>query len=115
MVLANLLLNGDAGRDRDDWADLGLRYRPCSGLPIARDALLTFSSLPFIDDNDCGLGIAVKSYLDDLVSHGDPTSASAKEMAKAKGPGEWFVHSVDVNADIDTAFRLWDAVSLEYW
>lgn len=91
MVLANLLLNGDAGRDRDDWADLGL-------------------SLPFIDDNDCGLGIAVKSYLDDLVSHGDPTSASAKEMAKAKGPGEWFVHSVDVNADIDTAFRLWDAL-----
>lgn len=67
--------------------------------------------LPFIDDYDCGLGIAVKSYLDELAAHPDPTSAEARNQAKAKGREEWFLHSLDVKGDLDVAFRLWDAVS----
>jgi hypothetical protein len=67
--------------------------------------------LPFIDDHDCALGIAVKSYLDELASHSDPTNVHTRERAKAKAPAEWFLHSVDVIADLNKAFRLWDAVS----
>ena len=92
IVLTNLLLNGDADRQRDDWTDLGL-------------------SLPFIDDNDCGLGIAVKSYLDELAAGSEPITDSAKAEARAKGAEEWFPHSEDVTGDLAKAFRLWDAVS----
>ena len=57
------------------------------------------------------MGIAVKSYLDELAGHPDPTSEEARDVAKDKGPEEWFLHSLDVKGDLDMAFRLWDAVS----
>ncbi|KAI9831325.1 MAG: hypothetical protein M1819_005099 [Sarea resinae] len=89
--LVTLLLNGDADRDRDDWIDLGL-------------------DLPFVEDTDCGLGIAVKSYLDELMAQPDPTSPATRDTVKAKGPNEWFWHVVDFTGDLEIAFRLWDAV-----
>ncbi|KAI9816836.1 MAG: hypothetical protein M1827_001481 [Pycnora praestabilis] len=89
--LATLLLNGNADRERKDWTDLGL-------------------DLPFLDDNDCGLGIAVKSYLDELAFQDEPTSDAAKDKIKTKGAQEWFPHSVDFAGDLAKAFRLWDAV-----
>ncbi|KAI9678574.1 MAG: hypothetical protein M1817_005631 [Caeruleum heppii] len=91
MVMINLLLNGDADRERNDWVDLGL-------------------DLPFIDDNDCGLGIAVKSYLDELAAEPNPTSPERRSEAKAKGAEAWFPHSVDMAGGLASAFRLWDAV-----
>jgi len=90
VVLASLLLNGEADRDRNDWTELGL-------------------SLPFIDDNDCGLGIAVRTYLDDLPQQSEPTSPKVREEVKSKGK-EWFQHSNGFSGNLDTAFRLWDAV-----
>ncbi|KAI9860754.1 MAG: hypothetical protein M1813_005677 [Trichoglossum hirsutum] len=92
MTIASLLLHGDAEREgRSDWLDLGL-------------------DLPFLDDNDCGLGIAMKSYLDELAMNPDPTSEETKSQAKAKGPGEWFPHSVDFAGDLQIAWKLWDAI-----
>lgn len=69
------------------------------------------NSLPFINDNDCGLGIAVRSYLDDLPTADDPTSPETRAEAKIKG-SEWFQHTLDYPGNLDKAFRLWDAVSL---
>lgn len=66
--------------------------------------------LPFIDDNDCGLGIAVRTYLDDLPLQADPTSPKARDEVKAKGK-EWFQHSESFTGNLDLAFKLWDAVS----
>ncbi|KAH0547560.1 hypothetical protein FGG08_000285 [Glutinoglossum americanum] len=92
MIVASLLLHGDAEReDRSDWLDLGL-------------------DLPFLDDNDCGLGIAMKSYLDELAMNPDPTSEETKSQAKIKGPEEWFPHSVDFAGDLQIAWKLWDAI-----
>lgn len=68
--------------------------------------------LPFIDDNDCALGIAAKSYLDELAARVDSTSDAAKKEVKKKGSEEWIPNSVDFTADLESAFRLWDAVSL---
>ncbi|RAK79810.1 uncharacterized protein BO72DRAFT_445630 [Aspergillus fijiensis CBS 313.89] len=65
--------------------------------------------LPFIDDNDCGLGIAVRTYLDDLPLQADPTSPEARAEVKAKGK-EWFQHSDSFTGNLDMAFKLWDAV-----
>ncbi|KGQ01780.1 hypothetical protein PAAG_11503 [Paracoccidioides lutzii Pb01] len=90
VVLASLLLNGDADRERTDWTDLGL-------------------SLPFIDDNNCGLGIAVRTYLDDLPQQPEPTSPRVRAEVKSKGK-EWFQHSDSFSGNLDMAFNLWDAV-----
>ncbi|GAB7354163.1 hypothetical protein MBLNU459_g4718t2 [Dothideomycetes sp. NU459] len=67
-------------------------------------------SLPFLRDVDCALGIAVKSYLDELAAQDQPTSAGARASVKAKGKGEWFPHAVDFAGDLEKAFTLWDAV-----
>jgi hypothetical protein len=53
----------------------------------------------------------MKSYLDELAMNPDPTSEETKSQAKAKGPGEWFPHSVDFAGDLQIAWKLWDAVS----
>ncbi|KAI3300683.1 hypothetical protein DTO002I6_1406 [Penicillium roqueforti] len=90
VVLAGLLLSGDADRDRNDWTDMAIK-------------------LPFIDDNDCGLGIAVRTYLDDLPLQANPTSPEARADVKAKGK-EWFQHSESFIGNLDLAFKLWDAV-----
>lgn len=71
---------------------------------------LTQYRLPFIDDNDCGLGIAVRTYLDDLPLQADPTSPEARAEVKSKGK-EWFQHSDSFTGNLDMAFKLWDAVS----
>ncbi|KAJ5496742.1 DNA repair protein (XPGC) [Penicillium fimorum] len=90
VVLASLLLSGDADRDRNDWTEMAIK-------------------LPFIDDNDCGLGIAVRTYLDDLPLQANPTSPEARADVKAKGK-EWFQHSESFIGNLDLAFKLWDAV-----
>ncbi|KAK4870601.1 hypothetical protein LT330_004949 [Penicillium expansum] len=90
VVLAGLLLSGDADRDRNDWTEMAIK-------------------LPFIDDNDCGLGIAVRTYLDDLPLQANPTSPEARADVKAKGK-EWFQHSESFVGNLDLAFKLWDAV-----
>ncbi|CAI7584445.1 unnamed protein product [Penicillium glandicola] len=90
VVLAGLLLSGDADRDRNDWTQMAIK-------------------LPFIDDNDCGLGIAVRTYLDDLPLQANPTSPEARADVKAKGK-EWFQHSESFIGNLDLAFKLWDAV-----
>ncbi|KAK2879310.1 hypothetical protein FQN49_001006 [Arthroderma sp. PD_2] len=90
VILATLLLGGEASRDRDDWAELSL-------------------SLPFIDDNDCGLAIAVRTYLDDLPQEPEPTPQAVRDEVKSKGK-EWFQHSHSFSENLDTSFHLWDAI-----
>lgn len=106
VVLAGLLLNGDADRDRKDWTELSVRY-------VHPDwfAAILIPRLPFMDDNDCGMGIAVRTYLDDLPLQADPTSPDARTEVKGKGK-DWFQHSESFTSNLDTAFKLWDAVSL---
>lgn len=92
MVLVNLLMNGDADRDeRNDWTEMGL-------------------SLPFIEEVSAGLGIAVKTYLDELSNEVEPTNEEAKNRQKEKLP-RMFAQAVDIVGDVKLAFRVWDAVS----
>lgn len=79
------------------------------GFKVGRH-LTTSTRLPFIDDNDCGLGIAVRTYLDDLPLQADPTSLEARQEVKSKGK-DWFQHSESFTGNLDLAFKLWDAVS----
>lgn len=112
VVLAGLLLSGDAERDRNDWAKLGIKY-VLHGLGERAISIYAnpYTRLPFIDDNDCGLGIAVRTYLDDLPLQANPTSPEARTEVKSKGK-EWFQHSESFTSNLDVAFKLWDAVSI---
>ncbi|KAI9798257.1 MAG: hypothetical protein M1825_005390 [Sarcosagium campestre] len=91
VVAANMLLNADADRDRDDWVDIGL-------------------GLPFINDPGCGLGIAVNLYLEEINREPADPSAKRKKTIKEQDVVKLLPNSVDLPADLDTAFRLWDAV-----
>ena len=58
--------------------------------------------LPFVHEPDCGLALVVKSHLDEL------SNPSAKTWAITA----WFNHALDIRADLQKAWKLWDAVSL---
>lgn len=113
VVLTGLLLSGDADRDRKDWTEMTIKYVAYSPRRKTEAVLILFSRLPFIDDNDCGLGIAVRTYLDDLPLQADPTSPEARAEVKSKGK-EWFQHSESFTGNLDQAFKLWDAVSFAH-
>lgn len=72
------------------------------------------SSLPFIKDNDCGLAIAVQTYLNDLLSPLEVATPQDIAEMKVKG-GEWFQHAESFPGNLDMAFRFWDAVGLTLW
>jgi hypothetical protein len=56
------------------------------------------------------LSIAVKSYLDELYTDADPTSAQVKERVRKMAATRYFPQSTNLIEDLDTAFALWDAV-----
>ena len=108
VVLAGLFLNGDADRDRKDWTEMSFKYVDLTMCDCRIDS--RHYRLPFIDNNDCGLGIAVRTYLDDLPLQANPTSLEARAEVKGKGK-DWFQHSESFIGNLDRAFKLWDAVS----
>jgi len=89
--LTTLLLNGDAERPPSDPYQLGME-------------------LPFLLPNTCALGIAVKSYLDELAIKPDPTSNEAKATVKELAATRFFPQCLYLVEDLETAFKLWDAV-----
>lgn len=67
--------------------------------------------LPFLLPNNCALSIAVKSYLDELLSNdADPTSKSTKVRVVETASTRYFPQSIDFHGDLRTAFQIWDAV-----
>lgn len=56
------------------------------------------ASLPFVNEPDLGLGIVVKSYLDELSS---PKPAQIEA---------WFHHVHDIDGNLKKAWTMWDAV-----
>jgi hypothetical protein len=69
---------------------------------------LTLGSLPLLTDIDAGLGIAVKTYLDDFV---DLQWTKEERATKKANYGEKFLpHGVNIKEDLDVAFEFFDAV-----
>ncbi|PNS19383.1 hypothetical protein CAC42_2560 [Sphaceloma murrayae] len=94
MSLCTMLLDGDVDRSIGEKAmrDIGF-------------------GLPFIRDNDCGLSIAVKHYLDELSADDQPTSSESRQSVKDKGKKTWFPHVIDFEESLQYAFSLWDAMT----
>lgn len=72
--------------------------------------MLTDSSLPFLKDVDCALGIAVKQYLDELSAQQDPKSQKSRDSVRQKNHTSWLPNATNVSEDLDYAFALWDAL-----
>lgn len=67
--------------------------------------------LPFLLPNNCALSIAVKSYLDELLSgDADPTAPQTKVKVVETASTRYFPQSIDFPGDLKTAFEIWDAV-----
>jgi hypothetical protein len=71
--------------------------------------------LPFLTNHDCALGVAIKSYLEQLLrreQNGDDVqNDDVKSSTKAMAKQAWFPQTIDLERDIASAFHLWDAVS----
>ena len=106
-----MLLWSDANKEFPDLSALGVEYVKSSNFFRTALKLNTLSSLPFLLHNDCALGIAVKSYLDELIVHPDATSPEAKHAVLETASTRYFPQCVNLRADLEVAFLLWDAVS----
>lgn len=93
VVYVNMLLNGDVDRSL--------------AIPYGRVSL----ELPFINDNDCGLGLAVRTYLETLhlTDYVDPTKEEVRKEVKEKGQ-KWFNYIDSFSGSLDTGFRIWEAI-----
>lgn len=73
--------------------------------------VLIIISLPFLLPNNCALSIAVKSYLDELLSNdADPTSPDTKARVLDTASTKYFPQSENFPGDLSTAFEIWDAI-----
>ncbi|KAI9666827.1 MAG: hypothetical protein M1829_005630 [Trizodia sp. TS-e1964] len=87
VILASMLINSDvdrSGGQRSDWTDLGL-------------------DLPFLTDNDCGLGLATFTYLEAIAFDCSDAAKSQARHSKA------IKNALSLSSDLDSAFSLWDA------
>lgn len=94
-ILVSSLANGEIDRlskDDGDWSAL-------------------VKALPFTSIPSAATGIAMKSYLEELVLNETSTKLNPSTRTQAQESLKTiFKQAVDVPKDIDTAFKLWDAV-----
>lgn len=103
----HMFLTGCCNRSAVDLSQVSMKYvnyAPSSAFTDAR-------RLPFLLPNNCALSIAVKSYLDELLSNdADPTSPQTKTRVLETASTRYFPQSIDFAGDLKTAFELWDAI-----
>ncbi|KAI1429540.1 nuclease-like protein [Xylaria sp. FL1777] len=87
-IAASLFLHAQAERERDDYLYIG-------------------QSLPFLTDTDVALGIAVKTFLDDIHPNEAPEQKAAK---KADFPGKFVPYATNFYEDLDIACDFFNAL-----
>jgi len=110
-ILVSMFLTHDAERDRNDYHELATRSVEQQSTKCYRT--LTMTSLPFINDNGCGLAIATRTYLDAINKDGvQPTDKLKGQIKAQEDPYTWFQFVPNLSRNLDNAFKLWDAVGL---
>ncbi|KAJ2989785.1 hypothetical protein NUW58_g3292 [Xylaria curta] len=87
-IVASLFLYAQTERERDDYLHIG-------------------QTLPFLTDTDVALGIAVKTFLDDI---SPDESAEQKATKKADFPGKFVPYATNFYEDLDIACEFFDAL-----
>lgn len=74
---------------------------------MIRQISLTIDSLPFLTDTDVALGIAVKTFLDDI----NPNESTEQKAAKkADFPGKFVPYATNFFEDLDIACDFFNAL-----
>ena len=109
-ILVSMFLTHDAERDLNDYHELATRSVKQQSTCYRT---LTITSLPFINDNGCGLAIATRTYLDAINKDGvQPTDKLKGQIKAQEDPYTWFQFVPNLSKNLDNAFKLWDAVGL---
>ncbi|KAK5631197.1 hypothetical protein RRF57_006912 [Xylaria bambusicola] len=87
-IVASLFLHAQAEREREDYLQIG-------------------QSLPFLTDTDVALGIAVKTFLDDIHPN---ESTEQKAAKKADFPGKFVPYATNFYEDLDIACDFFNAL-----
>jgi hypothetical protein len=101
-ILASMFMYAQAKRNRQDSWELSHQY--VFGILNSRRRA-NFSRLPFLYDPDVALGIAVKTYLDDLLPN-DPL----KDQKMQQFPKVYVPYAVSFDEDFDVACNFFDAL-----
>ena len=108
-ILVSMFLTHDAERDRNNYHELATRSVKQQSTKCY--PMLTITSLPFINDNGCGLAIATRTYLDAINKDGvQPTDTLKGQIKAQEQPYVWFQFVNNLSRNLDNAFKLWDAV-----
>lgn len=103
-IVASMFMYAQAKRNRDDGWELSHQY--ASYPPTSsRQSTDSFDRLPFLYDPDVALGIAVKTYLDDLLPN-DPHKAQKLDQF----PKVYVPYAVSFTEDFDVACKFFDAL-----
>ncbi|KAL1881151.1 hypothetical protein VTK73DRAFT_4598 [Phialemonium thermophilum] len=87
-ILASMFMHAQAKRDRSDNWEISHR-------------------LPFLNDPDVALGIAVKTYFDDISPSDTPEQ---KALKKQEFPGKYLPYALRFSDDIDMCCAFFDAI-----
>ncbi|KAI1180873.1 temperature dependent protein affecting M2 dsRNA replication-domain-containing protein [Nemania sp. FL0916] len=87
-IVASLFLYAQADRQRDDYLHIG-------------------QSMPFLTDTDVALGIAVKTFLDDINPN---ESAEQKAVKKDEFQGKFVPYATHFHDDLEIAFDFFNAI-----
>lgn len=94
-IMTTMFVNGQALRERNDWAELSQR-------------------LPFASDNGAALGIAAKVYLDELKDSAKVSDELKETIKSQEAPKyNWFGKAEEgtIHKSLETAFKLFDATN----
>lgn len=114
-IIASMFMNAQASRKRDDGWDIGHRYVFSPRTPwgplepeYSTTGMLTrLTRLPFLNDPDVALGIAVKTYFDDISPTDTPEQKTAK---KQEFPGKYLPYALRFSEDLDICCAFFDAI-----
>ncbi|CAG8453923.1 4770_t:CDS:10 [Acaulospora morrowiae] len=95
MLTLSMFLNGDCVKERQDYLDIAL-------------------SLPFLNDVNTGLGIIVKTYLENVIAfskEGDSKSVNSSHINDAlKKIEDTFTACESAKSDLENGFLFWDEI-----
>ncbi|KAK9777908.1 putative XPG N-terminal domain-containing protein [Seiridium cardinale] len=87
-LVASMLLFAESKKEREDYLEIS-------------------QQLPFLTDSDVGLGIAVKTYLDDI-HPSDTTEIKQKKLDEF--PSKYVPYATDFSKDLQVSFAFFDAL-----
>lgn len=105
-IVASMLLFAQTERERDDYLEIGQGFVFVIR-EIMMNCMLISYRLPFLNDTDVALGIAVKTLLDDIHPNETPEQKAVK---KQEFPGTFVPYATHFFEDLEIAFNFFDAI-----